>query len=67
MCAFGAHSSILAIMRSYAVARTTRKVFWNVFVRVRDTPFGAAALVMIGVGDDDSLLAASPPLFVKMQ
>ena len=36
-------------------------------LRVRDTPFGAAALVMIGVCDDDSLLAASPPLFVKMQ
>ena len=36
-------------------------------LRVRDTAFGAAALLVIGVCDNDDLRATEPPLFVKMQ
>ena len=36
-------------------------------LRVPGTPFGAAALLAVGVCDNDDLRAPEPPLFVKMQ
>jgi hypothetical protein len=36
-------------------------------LRAPATPFGAAALLVVGICDDDGLLAPEPPVFAKMQ